>query len=103
MHIRGNARGHEWNAQLDSNSDGLLQWEDFHAAMKPVFHHPFVPQALCRAFDTEGNGFVDFAQFARGMSVMTRGRLDERLTRRPPLPPGTSLDSPQITFLFLDQ
>ena len=52
-------------AELDANSDGLLQWEDFHGATKPAFHHPFIPQALCRAFDPDGSGYVDFAQFAR--------------------------------------
>lgn len=51
--------------QLDRNSDGLLDWEDLHEAMKPAAHHPFIPQALHRALDPDASGFVDFAQFAR--------------------------------------
>jgi len=51
-----------------------------------------VVERLFAFFDRDGNGFIDFAEWVLGLSVLSRGSSEERL-KCIPLPPFSSLTS----------
>jgi Ca2+-binding EF-hand superfamily protein len=65
---------------IDEAPCGYIPKNDFHQLTELMgIKDPFITSLVFNAFDTNTDGNIQFDEFIRGMSVMTRGSPDEKL------------------------
>ncbi|KJE97836.1 hypothetical protein CAOG_07924 [Capsaspora owczarzaki ATCC 30864] len=69
----------KWST-LTTDSHGQIDRARFEQGLREVgCTDPLVIEENFKAFDTDGNGMISFAEFVCGLSVLTRGTPDEKL------------------------
>jgi Ca2+-binding EF-hand superfamily protein len=67
----------KWEAQSPS---GEIDRKQFAEGLQAIgISDPLLAEQYFNAFDDNGDGKIDFAEFATGLSVVQRGSVDERL------------------------
>jgi len=65
---------------IEEVPSGCIPRDDFHQLTELMgINDPFITGLVFNAFDTNNDGSIQFDEFIRGMSIMTRGTPEEKL------------------------
>jgi len=63
----------------DTNSDGSLDFAEFNVVMANRVKVEGQLDALFKAFDVDGNGIIDFREFATALTITSKGTTEQKL------------------------